>query len=73
MDFYFNFLIEYRLIGIVYPTFTRRNGIRCIVLEIEGPHKNVRKTPDRTALRNDIVHSCDAHCKVQEHTLDCSS
>ena len=42
-----NFLIEYSLIRIVKPKFTRRNEIWCRILEIDDKSKNVRKTHDR--------------------------
>ena len=50
MEFYCNFLIEYSLIDIVKPKFTRRNEMRCRILEIEDLSKNLRKTQDRTSL-----------------------
>ena len=50
MKFYCDFLFEYSLIGIVKPTFARRNEIRCRILEIEDMSKNVRKTQDGTSL-----------------------
>ena len=51
MEFYCNFLLEYSLMGIVKPKFTRRNEIWCRILKIEALSKNVRKTQDRTSLK----------------------
>ena len=45
------FLLEYSVMGIVKPKFTRINEIWCRILEIEDLSKNVRKTRDRTSLR----------------------
>ena len=38
--------------GIVKTKFTRRNEIRCRILEIKDLSKNVRKTQDRTSLKS---------------------
>ena len=35
---------------IVKPKFSRRNEIRCRILQIEELSKNMRKTQDRTSL-----------------------
>ena len=60
MAFYRNFLIEYSLIGIMKPKFTRRKEIWRRISEIEDLSKNVRKTQDRTSL----IIQCHGHRNV---------
>ena len=55
MEFYPNILIEYSFIVIVKPKFTRRNEIRCRILEIDDLSKNVRKMQDRMSLTPELL------------------
>ena len=54
MEFYRNILIEYSLIGIVNPKFTREkwNMMQNFKINLS---KNVRKNKDRTSLMSELV------------------
>ena len=52
MEVFLNFLFEYSFIGNIKLEFTSRNEMWFRILEIEDLSKKVRKTQDRTSLKN---------------------
>ena len=67
MEFYRNFLIEYSLIGIVKPKFTKRNEIWCKISEIEDLSKNVRKSQEQTSLSSRLLDHLRANWESFRH------